>query len=239
MARTSRKAKPDRQNRGDRFRLRDLADIREFETEKTFEERCSARSIYDVFAQSAERYPDHIALTMIMTGEADEIPRDVSYRDLLEGITRAANFFHDLAGPKPGVGLMLPKYAGELPVCYVRLKPGASVTAEELHGFGQPRIAERPAWPKRIYIVDTIPMTGVGKIFKPQLREDAARRLIIQAVAETIGSMDARIVVALGGRRGMNVDVVLPDACAVKQSEVENVLEGYNFDCTVSSALKA
>src|SRR5258708_34909115 len=45
---------------------------------------------------------------MIMTGEADEASREVSYRQLFEGITRAANLFHRLAGPKPGVALVLP-----------------------------------------------------------------------------------------------------------------------------------
>src|SRR5258708_32799565 len=45
---------------------------------------------------------------MIMTGEADEAPREVSYRELFEGITRAANLFHRLAGPNPGVALVLP-----------------------------------------------------------------------------------------------------------------------------------
>jgi fatty-acyl-CoA synthase len=633
MTRISNKAEPEPFPRSDRIALRDLADIEAFETEKTFEQRCAARSIYDVFAQSAARYPDHIALTMIMTGAPDETARDVSYRELLEGITRSANFFHALAGSKPGIGLMLPnlvethfalwgaetagyavpinfllqpehiahllrasgasvllalgpdpqldiwqkalavsalmpglklvqvgapsgplpegvtgfsaalsrhdgarlgfgkpgaddvaayfhtggttgapklvththrnqivaafggvalldvsatdcvahglplfhvggticcgltffmsgarvlvlspggmrnptmvqnywkiveryraticggvptalsallgvpldgadlsslrfavsgaavvpksvvepfesktgvrvheilgmtecsgwiatapaaaapvtgsagyrlpytktsvrtlngdgslgkpcapreigvltisgphvtpgyrnvlhdddairsgllnsgdlaytdedgriyiagrtkdliirgghnidpqmieeavlqhpavalaaavaqpdKYAGELPVCYVTLKPGASVTADELHAFGQSRIAERPAWPKRFYIVETIPMTGVGKIFKPQLREDATRRLVVQAVAETIGSGDAQIAVALGGKRGMTVSVALPYTCAARQSEVENALNGYSFDCTVSSLLK-
>lgn len=90
------------------FPLRNLADIEKFETEKAFEQRCSARSIYDLFAQSAARYPDQTALTMIMTGEAGETPRRVSYHELLDRITRAANLFHDIAGPRPGVAFMLP-----------------------------------------------------------------------------------------------------------------------------------
>src|SRR5258708_9578223 len=90
------------------FPLRNLADIERFEAEKPFAERCGARSVYDVFAQSAASYPDQTALTMIMTGEADEAPREVSYRELFEGITRAANLFHRLAGPNPGVALVLP-----------------------------------------------------------------------------------------------------------------------------------
>src|SRR5258708_28836452 len=90
------------------FPLRNLADIERFEAEKPFAERCGARSVYDVFAQSAASYPDQTALTMIMTGEADEAPREASYRELFEGITRAANFFHRLARPNPAVAFVLP-----------------------------------------------------------------------------------------------------------------------------------
>jgi fatty-acyl-CoA synthase len=61
-------------------------------------------------------------------------------------------------------------YAGELPVAYVQLKPGASATSEELLRFVEPKISERPAQPKQVVIIPEMPMTGVGKIFKPQLR---------------------------------------------------------------------
>jgi hypothetical protein len=52
--------------RRDRIALHDLADIEAFEAKKTFEDRCAARSVYDVFAQSAAQYPDRIMFTMIM-----------------------------------------------------------------------------------------------------------------------------------------------------------------------------
>lgn len=77
------------------------------------------------------------------------------------------------------------KYAGELPVCYVALKPGAQVTPDELKAFAEPLIGrERQAWPKQIIVIDAIPVTSVGKIFKPQLRTDAVERLVAQVVAE-------------------------------------------------------
>ena len=61
-------------------------------------------------------------------------------------------------------------YAGELPVVYVTLKAGMSVTEAELLEFLAPRIAERPAMPKRAYIIDAMPVTPIGKIYKPTLR---------------------------------------------------------------------
>jgi fatty-acyl-CoA synthase len=104
------------------------------------------------------------------------------------------------------------KYAGELPVCYVALKPGAQVTPDELKAFAEPLIAERPAWPKQIIVIDAIPVTSVGKIFKPQLRTDAVERLVAQVVAEASGSDGAKIDVNAGGKRGIDVVVTLAAA---------------------------
>lgn len=65
------------------------------------------------------------------------------------------------------------KYAGELPVLYVQLKPGASVVAEEIEAFVRERIDERAATPKAVHIVPEIPLSGVGKISKLMIRRAA------------------------------------------------------------------
>jgi fatty-acyl-CoA synthase len=88
--------------------LRTLSDIERFETEKAFEQRCSARSIYDVFVSSAEIHADRPALTMVITGEASETPRRITFRDLLDGVTRTANLLRRIAGPRGGVAFRLP-----------------------------------------------------------------------------------------------------------------------------------
>ena len=71
-------------------------------------------------------------------------------------------------------------YAGELPVAYVQLKPGATVDAAELIGYLRERTPERAAVPVALHFVDPMPLTAVGKIFKPALRIDAARRVADQ-----------------------------------------------------------
>jgi len=58
---------------------------------------------------------------------------------------------------------------GELPVAYVQLETETTATPEELLSFAQSRISERAAVPKEIIITEEIPLTPVGKIFKPQL----------------------------------------------------------------------
>ena len=125
-------------------------------------------------------------------------------------------------------------YAGELPVCYVALRPGASATEDELHDHARDTIGERPAWPKQIHIVDAIPLTTVGKIYKPQLRCDAATRLVSRVVAERLARSDARVHVSEGGRRGMKVSVVLPEGCRPSVPMVEEALAGYLFEVAVT-----
>ena len=69
-------------------------------------------------------------------------------------------------------------YAGELPVAYVQLKPGAEADVAEMLKYAAARTPERAAIPVQLYIVDTMPLTAVGKVFKPTLRLDAAARAV-------------------------------------------------------------
>ena len=102
-------------------------------------------------------------------------------------------------------------YAGELPVCFVELLPGAEVTGGDLQAHAQSNIDERPAWPRQIYVVDTIPLTSVGKIYKPSLRCDAARLKITDLVHVEMGLPGADIDVVDGGTRGMRVTVTIAE----------------------------
>lgn len=61
-------------------------------------------------------------------------------------------------------------YAGELPMAFVVLRPGQSCSVDELHRFAETHITERAATPKRIEFIDAMPLTAVGKIYRPALR---------------------------------------------------------------------
>ncbi len=74
-------------------------------------------------------------------------------------------------------------YAGELPIAYVQLKPGAAVLPGELEGWVRERTPERAAVPVQVVPVDPMPLTGVGKVFKPSLRWDAAERVFSKILA--------------------------------------------------------
>ena len=77
-------------------------------------------------------------------------------------------------------------YAGEVPVAYVQTKPGVSVSEQELLDFATTHIPERAAIPKRVRIADQLPLTGVGKIFKPALQQQEIEN-VIRSEAEAAG----------------------------------------------------
>jgi len=75
-------------------------------------------------------------------------------------------------------------FAGELPCAYVELVAGANVTPEELRKFAEDHVHERAAQPKFIEILDELPKTAVGKVFKPDLRKRAITRVYNQALSD-------------------------------------------------------
>ena len=77
-------------------------------------------------------------------------------------------------------------YAGELPVAFVQLKPGTPVEADALLAFVRERTPERAAVPVHLYFIDTIPLTAVGKVFKPALRWDATQRAVRRMLADVM-----------------------------------------------------
>lgn len=77
------------------------------------------------------------------------------------------------------------EYAGELPVAFVSLRPGTSVTPADLSGFANARIPERPAYPKRIEVLPAIPVTAVGKVYKPHLRMLATQHVLAERLTST------------------------------------------------------
>lgn len=102
------------------------------------------------------------------------------------------------------------EYAGEIPALYVELKVECDqrIVIEELAELLKQSISEPPARPRNIYVIDRLPLTAVGKIYKPALRIDAARRRIM-SVLRTHGvdlpDSSLQIDVAESGRMLVNV----------------------------------
>ncbi len=75
-------------------------------------------------------------------------------------------------------------FAGELPCAYVELVEGAEVSVDELMAHAKEHVHERAAIPKYIEILDELPKTAVGKVFKPDLRKRAITRVYNAALEE-------------------------------------------------------
>jgi len=87
------------------------------------------------------------------------------------------------------------RHSGELPVAYVVPAGPGRFDEAELLAWAAAAIGEPAARPKHIYPVDAIPVTAVGKPFKPALAADAAVRAVTEALA-TAGLAEARAAAA-------------------------------------------
>jgi fatty-acyl-CoA synthase len=101
------------------------------------------------------------------------------------------------------------RHAGELPVAFVTLKPGAQATLSELQAHAVRTVPERAAVPVRIEILPALPLTAVGKIAKPVLRLRAIDHVLNQALTEQ-GLTEVHATARLSAERGIVVDLEGP-----------------------------
>jgi fatty-acyl-CoA synthase len=126
--------------------------------------------------------------------------------------------------------------AGELPVCFVTLRAGATASEADLRVHAERTIAERPAWPREIVILEQLPLTALGKLFKPALRVQAARRRITRLLHDELDLPAAGVEVETGGRSGLRVRVRLPPEGADSAYRVEQALAAFLFESEVLRA---
>jgi len=117
-------------------------------------------------------------------------------------------------------------YAGEIPVAYVELKPGANISAAELHHFAEEKIFERPALPAEVILIDQMPVTAVGKIFKPTLRYDIIARTYRPLLAQIEGEgVTFDIAVGAEGSHGILATVTATLNSADKKQPTEKKVQ--------------
>lgn len=124
-------------------------------------------------------------------------------------------------------------YAGELPMAFVVARPGSSVTASQLLAWCESEVSERAAIPKRIELIATMPMTAVGKIFRPLLREQISTQVLTEHLkAEGI---DAQVHCKADNKQGMTATIKLASDSAEVRDKVAAVLSPYNVVVTISN----
>ncbi|MEM6488365.1 MAG: acyl-CoA synthetase [Pseudomonadota bacterium] len=85
-------------------------------------------------------------------------------------------------------------HSGEVPAVYVETVADAQVTVDELIAHAKAHIAERAAIPKHVEVLDDLPKTAVGKVFKPDLRRRAIVRIYEAALREAGIGADVEVV---------------------------------------------
>jgi fatty-acyl-CoA synthase len=115
-------------------------------------------------------------------------------------------------------------YAGEVPMLFVARQRDATLDVAALADFMAERVAEPAARPKTIMLVDDIPLTPVGKIFKPRLREIAAEQAVRQMLSEHAGSEGFVVQAVTDAERGLIVTVMTGDDTSAHAS-IRKLLE--------------
>jgi fatty-acyl-CoA synthase len=99
------------------------------------------------------------------------------------------------------------RHSGEVPVAYVVPADPGRFDEAELLAWARTAIGEPAARPKRIYPTAAIPVTAIGKQFKPALAADAAVRAVTEALADaglagmqvTAAHENGRLVITVTG----------------------------------------
>jgi len=100
-------------------------------------------------------------------------------------------------------------YAGELPMAYVEPRPGTMPDPKELIAYCREHLAERAAVPVRIVVISALPLTAVGKTFKPTLRMQAIEHVLTEALRDQ--SIAAKVTARTDKRYGTAANVRLAE----------------------------
>lgn len=117
------------------------------------------------------------------------------------------------------------KRVGEVPVIFLQLQKGAGVSHDELMRHAQASIHEKAAVPKEIHLVEAMPLTAVGKIFKPQLRNQLIEQMVtdeLNALLQTPFKVAVRVDKKLG-------QCVIVSTTAESAATVKQALADYTF----------
>jgi len=125
-------------------------------------------------------------------------------------------------------------HAGEIPVAYVQLQKESDLKVEQILEHVKQHIGERAAIPKEILILDEMPLTPVGKIFKPALRWDAIKR-VYEAELDALGDIAESIEVSVaedkvhGSMATINIKTTPQVSDDIVKDRVKEILARYTI----------
>ncbi|MFE6456625.1 hypothetical protein ACFVP0_04050 [Streptomyces cinereoruber] len=122
-------------------------------------------------------------------------------------------------------------HSGEVPIAYVTLAPGAPETStrpDSLIAYARSHIQEGAAVPKDVIVLDSLPVTAVGKPTKVPLRIRTLKQTVLDELdALGLPTNPQRVDCHLDGAR---LTVTLPrPATAADERRVTDALGRYTF----------
>lgn len=161
---------------------------------------------------------------LVLTGRAKDLIVRSGHNIDPAAIEDVANRFEGVA-ISAAVG-MPDQYAGEVPILFVVPAPGAKVVLDALKAHLESDIHEPPARPKSILVIDALPVTAVGKIFKPVLRDLAIEEKVRLETERVCGeSTTATVSVSLDDQKRTVVDVAVSGAGPDKIAQLDAALK--------------
>jgi len=110
----------------------------------------------------------------------------------------------------------------------VQLRTGANADSAELLAWATERISERAAVPKEIKVVDALPVTAVGKTFKPTLSMWEIES-VIRSEADAAGAELAELTVEQDPKHGIVAHYRPADPYGAAAAELTESLGRYTF----------
>ena len=113
-------------------------------------------------------------------------------------------------------------HAGEVPVAYVELQDNARLTEAQVLDYLRRELGERAAIPKEVVFLDHMPLTPVGKIFKPALRWAAIKRVYeneLKALGDMVRSTE--VTVTEDKVHGASAAIAVQAAAGVAAGQIE------------------
>ncbi|MFP6747130.1 MAG: acyl-CoA synthetase [Alphaproteobacteria bacterium] len=119
---------------------------------------------------------------------------------------------------------------GEMPVAFVQMRAGEAFDEAAIKSFVRERIQERAANPAAIHQMSELPLTQVGKIFKPALRWEAAR-LVLQRELSAIAKDAAVVSVAAHATHGTLATITVAGGTDELTDTLREAVGGYPLHC--------
>ena len=105
-------------------------------------------------------------------------------------------------------------------------RPARAIDLEALKAHLEANVHEPPARPRSVLVIDALPVTAVGKIFKPALRDLAIKEKVRLEVERICGpGASASVEVSIDGQKRTLVEVALSGATAEQIAELEAALK--------------